>query len=160
MPSPGLRPCVPICCTRRALTPCRNWATESRQEWNGWSSSQKELRILDTLEPLIQSHRLVVDRKVIESDYQVLIERPQYSLIHQMTRMCRLKGAIPHEDRLEALSMACSYWTEKVKVDKDRALQNYRDDLLDKELRRFIENATHVGRSEGTSDRDLIWRNN
>jgi hypothetical protein len=40
-------------------------------EYKGWSRGQKELRILDTLEPIVASHRLIVDRRVIEEDLKV-----------------------------------------------------------------------------------------
>jgi hypothetical protein len=35
-----------------------------------WSKAQKEARIIDVLEPLMNHHRLVVDSKVIEWDYE------------------------------------------------------------------------------------------
>jgi hypothetical protein len=111
------------------------------EEWNGWSSTVKEFRILDTLEPVSQSHRLVIERKVIEKDYETQAENPHYSLIFQMTRMERLKGALAHEDRLEALSMAVSYWIERLNRDKDEALFTHKEDLLQKDLDRFMENA-------------------
>src|SRR5690606_28900118 len=84
------------------------------EEWDSWSKGQKELRIMDTLEPIIAGHKLAVDRRVIEQDLQVQSETPQYSFIFQMTRMTRLKGALAHEDRLEALSMACAYFMDRM----------------------------------------------
>lgn len=132
------------------------------EEWEGWSSTQKELRILDTLEPIIQSHRLIVDRRVIEADLLVQADKPQYSLIHQMTRMARLKGCLPHEDRLEAVSMACQYWIERLQIDQDHAFQEHKNELLDAELQRFIDNAYNVGspRRNGrkVDDGYLHWR--
>lgn len=111
------------------------------EEWNGWSRGQKEMRMLDILEPIFKSHRLVVDRAVIEKDALVQQETPQYSLIHQMTRMARLKGALPNEDRLEALAMACGYWTEKMNRDADKSLQKVRSEALQEELKKFMKAA-------------------
>jgi len=129
------------------------------EEWDGWSSTQKEMRILDTLEPVVQSHRLVVDRRVIEQDRVVQEDRSQYSFIQQFTRMARIKGCLPHEDRLEAVSMACGYWMERMKLDKDRALENHKEAALDAELKRFAQHVVSVGRRDrSTSGPDSRWR--
>lgn len=117
------------------------------EEWDGWSNTQKEMRILDTLEPIVQSHRLVVDRKVIEADLRLQADKSQYSFIQQFTRMARIKGCLPHEDRLEAVSMGCSYWAERMKIDKDRSLATHKEALLDAELKRFMDHAVGVTRS-------------
>lgn len=115
------------------------------EEFNGWASTQKELRILDTLEPIIKSHRLVVDRRVIHADLSQNEDKTRYSLIQQMTRMSRTRGALPNEDRLEAVSMACAYWTLRMSKDKDKALEVHRTELLDAELKKYMDNALSVG---------------
>lgn len=116
------------------------------EEFNAWSSTNKENRILDTLTPLMRSHRLVVDRRVIEDDMAQAADDPQYSLIWQMTRMARIKGCLGHEDRVESLSMACSYWTERVKIDQAKAVENHRAAKLDDELKRFKSDGVIIGR--------------
>jgi hypothetical protein len=124
-----------------------------------WSKGQKELRIMDTMEPLLQSHRLVVDRRVIEADLIVQEDAQQYSFVYQLTRMSRLKGALPHEDRLEAVSMACAYWVERMDRDKDKMHDKFKEDLLDKELRRFMDNAISFGAGGGQRrSSGLNWR--
>lgn len=97
--------------------------------------------MLDILEPIFKSHRLVVDRQVILLDSVVQQETPQYSLVHQMTRMSRLKGALPNEDRLEALAMACGYWTQQMDRTADQRLKKVKDEALDAELRKFMKAA-------------------
>lgn len=128
------------------------------EEYDGWSSTQKEMRILDTLEPILRSHRLVVDRRVIEADAQVQADHQRYSFVQQLTRMERLKGCLPHEDRLEAVSMACSYWLERMQIDKDKALENHKSELLDEELRKFMDNALHIGRASAGRSDGHSWR--
>lgn len=115
------------------------------EEYNGWSQTNKELRICDTLEPVLAQHRLVVDRKVIEKDLHQQAEAERYSLIYQLTRMGRIKGEVPNEDRLEALSMAVGYWTDRMNRDADKQLQAHKDEKLDKELRRYMEHVITVG---------------
>ena len=34
------------------------------------NNKTKELRIIDTLEPVMNSHRLIIDQKVIENDFR------------------------------------------------------------------------------------------
>lgn len=109
------------------------------EEYDGWSKGQKELRILDILEPLVQSHKLVVDRRVVEKDLMVAQENPKYSLMHQFTRMARMKGALPHEDRLEAVAMACGYFVERMARDEDRMVEAHKEELLEKELRTYMD---------------------
>lgn len=128
-------------------------------EWDGWSSTNKEMRILDTLGPVIRQHRLVVDRRVIEDDIAQMQDRERFSLVYQMTRMARIKGCLPNEDRLEAVSMAVSYWTDRMARDKDKALDQHRESVLDDELKKFLKNAMHVGRGLGPAGRNHNWNN-
>jgi hypothetical protein len=109
------------------------------EDYDGWSRGQKELRILDTLTPVFKAHRLIVDRSVIEEDLKVQHDRPEYSVVQQMTRMSRLKGALSHEDRLESLAQACGYFTERMNRDQERMLTKHKQDLMDEEIRRFLE---------------------
>ena len=69
---------------------------------------RKEDRIIDSLEPVLNQHRLIVNRKsVIEWDFKsnpdaAPEERLLYTcLFYQMSRMCREKGAVKHDDRLD-----------------------------------------------------------
>jgi hypothetical protein len=112
------------------------------EEYEGWSKGQKEIRIMDILEPLITGHKLTVDRKVIEEDLRVQEDTPQYSLIYQMTRMMRLKGALAHEDRLDALSMACGYFADRMARDEKKAEDAHKASLLDAELKKFMKAVT------------------
>jgi hypothetical protein len=129
------------------------------QEDINWSKGQKELRIMDTMEPLLQSHRLVVDRRVIEADLIIQEDAERYSFVYQLTRMSRLKGALANEDRLEAVSMACAWWVERLDRDKDKMHDKHKQDLLDQELRRFMDNAISFGArgTRNTAGR-LNWR--
>lgn len=108
-------------------------------------SRQKEMRIIDTIEPVMNKHRLVVARRVIEDDFRTaqLYEADNKftkTLIYQMSRISRDKGALKHDDRLDALSIAISYWIEQMNTDSDRGIDRERERLLDEELRKFMNN--------------------
>jgi hypothetical protein len=83
-------------------------------------STQKELRIIDTLEPPLNQHRLIFDRKVVEDDLEVLDEDLSRSLFYQMTRLTREKGALKHDDRLDALAILVRYWLDALEQDGSR----------------------------------------
>jgi len=109
-------------------------------------SIQKEKRIIDTLEPVMNQHRLVIDRKALEKDYQSVQHYPpesqsRYMLAHQMTRITKEKGALVHDDRLDVLSMAVSYWVEQMAADADVSIKDRKSELLDMELEKFLDNA-------------------
>lgn len=109
---------------------------------------QKEKRIIDTLEPVMNRHKLVVDREAIVEDLKVIndTERgPQYSLFYQMTRLTKDRGALKHDDRLDALAIAVAYWVEYMARDEQTAAKDYRDKLLDDELEKFMNGVLHVG---------------
>lgn len=105
------------------------------------ATGQKELRIIDTLEPVISSHRLVVDQKLIAKDYQTAETDIKYSLFYQMTRITKDRGALVHDDRLDAVEGAVRYWTKSMARDNDKANRVHRESLLDKTLKDF---ASHV----------------
>jgi hypothetical protein len=118
------------------------------EEYKATSRGMKEQRIIETLEPVMAQHRLVVDRKVIEKDLKQANEDPHYSLMWQLTRIRKEKGALPHDDRLDALAMAVAYWTEKMARDKELALLDIREEIARQELEAWQE-GTFLGRMLG-----------
>jgi len=104
------------------------------------SSTQKELRIIDTLEPVMSSHRLIVDQKIISTDYDSAKD-PTNSLFYQMTRITRDRAALRHDDRLDALAMAVAYWVEHMARDNNKAVDQLNGEELDKELKAFMVSA-------------------
>lgn len=103
------------------------------------ATGQKEMRIIDTLEPVMSAHRLVVDQKVIDNDYRTAEADNKYSLIYQMTRITKERGALAHDDRLDALEGAVKYWTKSMARDNDKANDQHREGLLKKDLKSFMK---------------------
>jgi len=122
-------------------------------------STQKERRIIDTLEPVMTGHKLVVDPKVIQNDYETTQSYPKdhalkYQLIYQMTRITRDRGAVTHDDRLDALSMAVGYWAAQMAQDASERILERKEDDLKMELEKYAEAyyKTHRG-----SQNILTW---
>ena len=82
---------------------------------------RKEDRIIDSLEPVLNQHRLIVNRDVIDWDYKsnpdiAPEQRLLYMLFYQMSRMCRMKYAVKHDDRLDCLAMGVKYFTDALSI--------------------------------------------
>ena len=100
---------------------------------------RKEDRIIDSLEPVFNQHRLVIDPKVVKWDYESGSERPtetrfQYMLGYQISRMCREKGAVKHDDRVDALAQGVKWFTDALSLSADsvrldRERQEWQDHL-------------------------------
>lgn len=106
-------------------------------------TKQKESRIIDTLEPVMNQHRLVIDPKVIQKDYDTVQHLPpekaqRYMLVYQLTRITRQRGALAHDDRLDVLAMAVQYWVDQMAADVDSAMRERKNELLDMELDKFM----------------------
>ena len=96
-------------------------------------NTQKEKRIIDTLEPVMNQHRLIVDKKVVEDDMNSikiypLEKQQQYSLFYQMTRITKDRGSLNHDDRLDCLAMLVADCLEMMSVDVDAQIQQRLDD--------------------------------
>lgn len=107
-------------------------------------SQQKEKRIIDTLEPVLNQHRLIIDAKVIDADYKSTASlasevKAQYQLFYQLSRLTRDRGSLSRDDRLDALSMAVGYWVEQMARDVDVAVKEAYAEKLEKELDTFMD---------------------
>ena len=109
---------------------------------------QKEKRIIDTLEPIMNQHKLIVNRRLIEEDYSKA-SHPNYQLFYQMTRLTRERGALVQDDRIDVVSMGVAYWVEHMSRDSNKAAEEHKASLLDRELERFMEHA--IGVKQGSS---------
>ena len=120
-------------------------------------SKQKELRIIDTLEPVMNQHRLIIDPKVIQKDFDSVQHHPpekaqRYMLTYQMTRVTKQRGALAHDDRLDALAMGVAYWVEQMAADVDNEMKERKEHLLMEALDSFV-NGYNVNRPK----RSTTW---
>ena len=107
-------------------------------------SKQKELRIIDVLEPVLNQHKLIVDPSVVQHDYKSAQSYPvesqaKYMLMYQLSRITKDKGSLIHDDRLDALSIAVNYWVEQMNQDVDNNINFRKQELLDEELTKFTD---------------------
>ncbi len=105
---------------------------------------RKEDRIIDTLEPVLNQHRLIVDRGVIEWDYASNKDAPPeerllYMLFYQMSRMCREKGAVKHDDRLDSLAQGVKYFTDAMSISAYEAVKLRKQEDWKDQLETFLD---------------------
>lgn len=117
-----------------------------------WETGQKELRIIDTLEPLIGGQRLIVDKNLIKKDWEQCQKygaenRPTYSFFFQLARLTREKGALGHDDRLDAVAGSCRHWTELLAIDKEKEMAKAQTEAYRKMMRDPLGDGSNLGLS-------------
>ena len=119
------------------------------------SNMQKERRIINAIEPVLNQHRLIINRSVVEKDANPREDDPietalAYQLFHQMTHLTVDKNCLQHDDRLDALAGAIEYWNESLAIDENRAIKERETELWDLEL------AAYKGDIEGALDAKVL----
>jgi len=102
-------------------------------------NTQKEKRIIDVLEPVMNQHKLVIDKKVIKQDYESTQHLPpeqalRYQLMYQLTRVTAERGALSNDDRLDSLAMAVQYWVDAMAQDAEVRIGSRREEMLMQEV--------------------------
>lgn len=93
-----------------------------------WEAGQKELRIIDVLEPVIARGALVFNDDIARNEAESLLKyanekRLSYSLFNQVKSITREKHALTHDDRIDALAGAVRYWTNVLGVNQQKAIE-------------------------------------
>lgn len=112
-----------------------------------WETGQKELRIIDTLEPVLGAGKLIMSEHIIQADWLNIQRYPTdvrhtYSLFWQLARITRDKKSLIHEDRLDALAGAVRYWVEALAKDDLKEVVKAKRE----QYRKMMENPLGNGR--------------
>lgn len=110
----------------------------------------KEMRIIDVLEPVITQHRLIVAPDVIKKDYESTQNyegemKKAKTLIHQMTRICRERGALRKDDRIDVLAIGVGWFVDVMNQDAEKKAQDDRAQRMLEEVRKFTKGVTLGG---------------
>ena len=60
-------------------------------------------------------------------------------LFYQMSRMCREKGAVKHDDRLDCLAQGVKYYTDALSISANEAIKSRKREEWDSILEDFID---------------------
>ena len=112
------------------------------------ATAKKEQRILETLEPVLNQHKLIMDPKVIEYDYKSNPDEPpekrlEYMLAYQLSRMT-LEGGTRHDDRVDSLAQGVRYFIDALSQSAHR-LQAMRKHEEWTAMVNVFENDPHLG---------------
>lgn len=86
--------------------------------------TQKEVRIIDVLQPALAQHRVVMDSAVVRAD----LAHPDNVMrgLYQLTHLTSQRGALKHDDRVEVLAEGVRAWAEYLNADAIRAEEQAR----------------------------------
>ena len=104
-----------------------------------WESGQKELRIIDTLEPMIGSGKFAVHEDVLHEDWKQCQKYPAdlrstFSMFWQLSRLTREPKALIHDDRLDAVAGSARYWVEALAQDELKAVAAAKQEQYNKTM--------------------------
>lgn len=120
-----------------------------------YNTGQKEQRIADVLEPIMARGALIFDEEVVLQDWESTQGHPSdkrqlFTLMHQLVKLTRDRGALVKDDRLDVLSIAVGHFINALAQDSAIMAQLAKD----KELVEFMKdplshnrytNAAHMG---------------
>jgi hypothetical protein len=109
----------------------------------------KEARIIQTLEPVMNQHRLVMAEQVVEEDDRLVQsyrteEQYKFRLFYQMTRITAERGSLPHDDRLDALAAAVAYWVDHMAIDSQATAAKAREKIMEKDIKWHFQNQVNA----------------
>lgn len=112
--------------------------------------TQKELRIIDTLEPVLNQHRLIIDKGLVERDLRKALSttdnKISYSLIYQLTHITRDKGSLIHDDALDVLALVVTQWMRILLQNPEQAYERYTRKQTEDAIDAFVKrHSTKVG---------------
>jgi hypothetical protein len=131
------------------------------------SNTMKEARIIDTLEPVLNQHKLIIDQRLISWDYEsnqdmAPEDRLPRMMAYQLTRMCREKGAVRHDDRVDALALGVKYFLDVLAISAREAMIARKRDDWNVMLTAFLDSPQEATDALvlGTSFRDIRQNQN
>ena len=109
-----------------------------------------------------------MDRSVVDWDYNsnkaaAPEERLLYMLFYQMSRMCREKGAVKHDDRIDCLSQGVQYFTDAMSISAQEQINTRKHeewiDLLTSSIEDPQGSANHLVLGLNNEHRQAARRN-
>ena len=105
--------------------------------------------MIDTCEPVMNQHRLIVDRRVIEKDFADTQDACKtsengfaYSLFYQLTHVTKERGALVHDDRADALAGCLAQFCDLMENDQDALIQGNKRRDREAEMDAFSDYAS------------------
>lgn len=113
------------------------------------ATTNKEKRIIETLEPIMMQHRLVINKQALIKDQD---KKGDYSFTHQITHITMESGCLAHDDIIDVVAMGVKYWQTVLAKDMETNIDDYDEEMLEKELNDFLEDMCGVTKSNNFID--------
>ena len=109
------------------------------------NTKQKELRIINTLEPLLNQHKIVVSKNLLDNDKRGSASN---SFTYQLSHITRERESLRADDRIDSLEMACKYASENfLDVDEEKGMEILKEQEMEDIMRTtmmFLEGSHHL----------------
>jgi len=101
------------------------------------ATTQKETRIIESLEPVMMQHRLVVDKQIFIDDLKK--NKAMYRFTYQLTHITAIVGSLKHDDIIDCVAMGVNYWVESLARDTKDESERYKREQMEAHLSKIIE---------------------
>lgn len=110
--------------------------------------SQKELRIIDKLEPPLNQHRVVMDTQVARDNSKTAEDGSAVLAgLYQLSHITRDRGALKHDDRIDVLAESVFYWSNRLDRSTTDGEERWKQEERERVLQEFAESCGVQGPS-------------
>lgn len=113
------------------------------------ATGQKEVRIIDILEPIANQHRLVIDKDTITKDKDSLNKN---SFTYQWSHITKERDCLLADDRLDSLGQGVKYMIDKMGDDEQFGFDKLQEEIGEENRLKTIEVFRPFFHSEPSSD--------
>ena len=112
---------------------------------------QKEQRVIDKLEPVMNAHRLIIDKSLVARQQETIPTETHgdrarfYNGFYQLAYITRDRGSLKHDDRIDVLAEAVGHYTQSVSRDVAHAEAKAHQKLLKADLKKFVQSTQKMG---------------
>lgn len=117
---------------------------------------QKEIRAIQTIEPVLSGHRLIIDealvkRIVVKKEASLDPDAALKSGFYQMTRLTKDRGCLKYDDWIDCLAGGLGWLSDQLNTDTSDQVKDRQAERLEEELLKFEEGIL------GKSKRAKTW---
>src|SRR5690625_1304286 len=111
------------------------------------ASGQKERRIIDSIRPVLQRHRLVLHKSAVDMDLEMIKQYPmdrrlEYSGLYQLQNITTDRGSLKKDDRVDVLEQLVRQLVDHLVVDEDKEIELRQQ----QEFKTFLNDPIGTGR--------------
>ena len=126
------------------------------------STTQKEKRIISVLEPLFLQHKIVMNYTPLFEEYSKIKNGKldhKYSLQYQITHITEERNSLVHDDRIDALAMACSKLIDRFGLSEEEERKRIYEKWLEEEIEKMERAFGGYNRPNDIRDKMIkYWR--